>query len=121
MPKWWLEQKDDVARAIHDAEELSGHQIVVHVGNLGRRPERMASRLAAKWSRASLVLCVDPKHRHFEVRWASSVQLDQDIVTQAITEPLRSHDLAAAITALAALLPKQEQGHELPDIVNGDE
>lgn len=121
MPKWWLEQKDDVARAIHQAEEFSGHQIVVHVGNLGRRPERMASRLAAKWSKASLVLCVDPKHRHFEVRWASSVQLDQETVTRTVTEPLRSHDLAAAITALAALLPQQEEGDELPDIVTDNE
>lgn len=121
MPKWWLEQKDDVARAIHQAEEFSGHQIVVHVGNLGRRPKRMADRLATRWSSASLVFCVDPKHRHFEVRWAAAVQLDEDAVTHTVTEPLRAHDLAAAITALSALLPPQQQGDELPDIVTDDE
>jgi len=38
-----------------------------------------------------------------------------------VTEPLRAHDLAIAITALAALLPVQQEGAELPDIVNDDE
>lgn len=121
MPKWWLEQRESVAHAIHEAEEISGHQIVVHVGNLGRHPDRMANRLAAKWSTASLVLCVDPKHRHFEVRWSQAIDLDADSVTQAVTEPLRSQNLAAAITAVSSLLPVQEQGVELPDIVTDDE
>lgn len=120
MAQWWREQKDEVARAIDAAEEKYGHQIVVHVGNLGRHPERMATRLAQRWSSASLVFCVDPKHRHFEVRWSQHLTLDQSDVTSAVTEPLRSHDLAQAITALAALLPIQEQGDELPDIVTDD-
>jgi hypothetical protein len=38
-----------------------------------------------------------------------------------VTEPLRAHNLASAITALAALLPVQQEGTELPDIVNDDE
>ncbi len=121
MPKWWLERQDDVARAIHDAEETSGHQIVVHVGNLGRHPERMANKLAVRWSKASLVFCVDPKHRHFEIRWSPTVELDPQLATEAATQHLRSQDLAAAITALAALLPVQQEGEELPDIVTDED
>lgn len=121
MPKWWLEHKADVAQAIHEAEASSGHQIVVHVGNLGRRPEKRANQLAVKWSGASLVFCVDPRHRHFEIRWSESFQLDGQRAAQVVTEPLRTHDLAAAITELAALLPVQQEGIELPDIVNDDE
>ncbi|CAB4664776.1 unannotated protein [freshwater metagenome] len=121
MPKWWLEQKAEVAHAIHEAEATSGHQIVVHVGNLGRHPEKRADQLAVKWSGASLVFCVDPRHRHFEIRWAESLQLDGQLATQVVTEPLRAQDLASAITALAALLPVQQEGAELPDIVNDDE
>jgi hypothetical protein len=121
MPKWWLEHKADVARAIHEAEASSGHQIVVHVGNLGRRPEKRANQLAVKWPGASLVFCVDPRHRHFEIRWSDSLQLDGQRAAQVVTEPLRSHDLASAITELAALLPVQQEGIELPDIVNDDE
>lgn len=120
MTKWWLEQKAEVARAIHTAEEASGHQIVVHVGNLGRHPDKRANQLAVKWSVASLVFCVDPKHRHFEIRWSPTLQLDSARATEAVTDALRAHDLSAAITALAALLPVQEEGHELPDIVSDD-
>jgi hypothetical protein len=121
MPKWWLEQKDAVAQAIHNAESSSGHQIVVHVGTLGRRPKKRADQLAKRWSDASLVFCVDPGHRHFEIRWSASLQLDSQRARDAVTEPLRAHNLADAITALAALLPIQEEGTELPDIVNDDD
>jgi hypothetical protein len=74
-----------------------------------------------KWSGASLVFCVDPRHRHFEIRWSKSLQLDGQRATQVVTEPLRAQDLASAITALAALLPVQQEGVELPDIVSDDE
>lgn len=118
MPKWWLEQKDDVAQAINVAESTSGHQIIVHVGNLGRHPDKMANRFARKWPQASLIFCVDPKHRHFEIRWSSAIQLDDVHVTEAVRAPLREHNLARAITELAALLPQQREGQELPDIVD---
>lgn len=121
MPKWWLEQKTEVARAIQEAEAISGHQIMVHVGNLGRHPEKRATQLAVKWSGASLIFCVDPRHRHFEIRWSKSLQLDEQRAMQVVTEPLRAQNLALAITALAALLPVQQKGTELPDIVDGDE
>jgi hypothetical protein len=120
MTKWWLEQKEQVARAIQMAESTSGHQIVVHIGSLGRHPERRADQIAQRWSRASLVFCVDPQHRHFEVRWASSLQLDGAQVTHVVAEHLKAQNLAQAITALAELLPTQQEGSELPDIVNDD-
>lgn len=119
--KWWKQQREAVARAVHEAEETSGHQIVVHVGNLGRRPERSADRLAVKWSKASLVLCVDPWHRHFEIRWSGSLSIDAARATEVVTDPLRRQDLAAAVTALAALLPAQEPVAELPDVVDDSE
>lgn len=118
MAKWWDAQKDAVARAVHEAEERSGHQIVVDVGNLGRNPTRTADRLAVKWSGASLLFCVDPRHRHFEIRWNASVAIDGVRASEAVVEPLRRQDLAAAVTALAALLPVQTPGEELPDIVD---
>jgi hypothetical protein len=34
-----------------------------------------------------------------------------------VQEHLRAHDLPGAITALAALLPQQEEGTEFPDII----
>lgn len=120
MPKWWLEQKDAVAQAIHNAESTSGHQIVVHVGSLGRNPQKRATQLAVRWAQASLVLCVDPQHRHFEVRWSPTLRLDPEQVTRVVTENIKMHNLANAITELAALLPVQKEGTELPDIVNDD-
>jgi hypothetical protein len=54
----------------------------------------------------------------FEVRWAPSLQLDPAVATAAVQGPLRDHDLPEAITALAALLPRQEEGEEFPDIID---
>jgi hypothetical protein len=115
---WWKDNAEAVRAAVDAAERASGHQIVVRVGTLGRRPARTADRIAMRWRAASLVFCVDAARRHFEVRWADNVGLDGDRVRDAVTGPLREHDLAAAVTALAALLPRREEGEELPDIVH---
>jgi hypothetical protein len=45
------------------------------------------------------------------------LQLDPTQATASVQEHLRAHDLPSAITALAALLPHQEEGDELPDII----
>lgn len=121
MPKWWKDNAHAIAEAIDTAERTSGHQILVRVGNLGRHPHRIADKIAARFKQASLVFCVDPKHRVFEVRWAPSLQLDPAAATAAVQEHLRAQDLPAAITALAALLPHQEEGDELPDIIHEDD
>jgi hypothetical protein len=118
MPQWWKDNAHQIAEAIDAAETTSGHQIVVRVGNLGRHPNRVADKIAARLTKASLVFCVDPKHRVFEVRWSPTLQLDPAIATASVQGHLRDHDLPGAITALAALLPRQEEGDELPDIIH---
>lgn len=118
MVQWWKDNAHLIAEAIDTAETTSGHQIVVRVGNLGRHPNRVADKIAARLTQASLVFCVDPKHRVFEVRWAPSLQLDPAVATAAVQGPLRDHDLPGAIAALAALLPRQEEGEEFPDIID---
>jgi hypothetical protein len=117
MAQWWKDNAQQIAEAIDTAERTSGHQILVRVGPLGRHPERVADKIAARYSQVSLVFCVDPQHRVFEVRWSQSLQLDPTQATASVQEHLRAHDLPSAITALAALLPHQEEGEELPDII----
>jgi hypothetical protein len=117
MPKWWKENAHAIAEAIDTAERTSGHQILVRVGPLGRHPNRVADKIAIRFKEASLVFCVDPKHRVFEVRWSPTLQLDPATATASVQGHLRDHDLPGAITALAALLPRQEEGDELPDII----
>jgi hypothetical protein len=45
------------------------------------------------------------------------LQLDPTQATASVQEHLRALDLPSAITALVALLPLQEEGEELPDII----
>ena len=113
---WWLSQKAAVAQAVDAAERTSGHQIVVAVGKLGRRPDIAANRVARRHAGASIVFCVDPLHRRFELRWPSRVTLSDDVVarTSALLAETR---LADAITLVATALPAQAEGDELPDIV----
>jgi len=117
MPQWWKDNSQQVAEAIDTAERTSGHQILVRVGPLGRKPARVADTIATRYSAASLVFCIDPNRRIFEVRWSQSLELDPIRATASVQEHLRAQDLPAAITALAALLPHQEEGEELPDII----
>ena len=117
MPQWWKDNAEQIAAAIDTAERTSGHQILVRVGPLGRHPERVADKIATRYSQVSLVFCVDPRRRVFEVRWSPSLQLDSNQATAAVQDRLRAHDLPSAITALAALLPHQEEGSEFPDII----
>ena len=117
MDRWWKDNSQQIAEAIDTAERSSGHQILVRVGPLGRHPERVADKIASRYTQASLVFCIDPHRRVFEVRWSPTLQLDPIRATASVQEHLRAHDLASAITALAALLPQQEEGTEFPDII----
>ena len=117
MPQWWKDIADQVAEAIDTAERTSGHQILVRVGPLGRHPARVADKIAIHYSQVSLVFCVDPRRRVFEVRWSPSLQLEPTKATASVQEHLRAHNLPGAITALAALLPQQEEGAEFPDLI----
>lgn len=118
MDRWWKENVEAVAAAVDNAEKTSGHQILVRVGRLGRHPDRTADAIATKYPGASLVFCVDPRRRTFEIRWPANIDLDSLVVATAAKDPLRLHDLPAAVTAVASLLPRQAEGEELPDIVD---
>ncbi len=118
MNRWWKENVEAVAAAVDNAEKTSGHQILVRVGRLGWRPNRTADAIAAKYPGASLVFCVDPGRRAFEIRWSRLISLDSAVVADIAREPLSRHDLPAAVAAVAALLPRQAEGEELPDIVD---
>lgn len=113
---WWLSQKVDVARAVDEAERSSGHQIVVAVGKLGKRPDIAANRVARRHPGASIVFCVDPLSRRFELRWPSRVVLASEVVERT-SRLLAETKLAEAITLVATALPVQAEGEELPDIV----
>ena len=113
---WWLSQKADVAKAVDDAERASGHQIVVAVGKLGRRPDIAANRVARKHKGATLVFCVDPLDRRFELRWSATISLSEEVIKQT-SALLAGERLADAIGLVAASLPVQAEGDELPDIV----
>lgn len=113
---WWLSQKPIVAKAVDDAERSTGHQIVVAVGKLGRRPDIAADRVARRQKGATLVFCVDPLDRRFELRWAATVTLPSEIIAQT-SELLAAQHLAEAIALVATALPVQAEGDELPDIV----
>ena len=113
---WWLSQKVAVAQAVDAAERTSGHQIVVAVGKLGRRPDIAANRVARKHKGATLVFCVDPLDRRFELRWSVTVSLSEEVIKQT-SALLAGERLADAIALVAASLPVQAEGDELPDIV----
>ncbi|MFM7410993.1 MAG: hypothetical protein ACKO3L_09390 [Actinomycetota bacterium] len=113
---WWLSQKAAVAKAVDDAERATGHQIVVAVGKLGRRPDVAANRVARKQKGATIVFCVDPLDRRFELRWASTVLLPEEVITQT-SRLLAEQRLCDAIALVATVLPVQAEGEELPDIV----
>ena len=113
---WWLSQKAGVAKAVDDAERASGHQIVVAVGKLGRRPDIAANRVARKHKGATLVFCVDPLDRRFELRWSATISLSEEVIKQT-SALLAGERLADAIELVAASLPVQAEGDELPDIV----
>jgi hypothetical protein len=116
MKKRWTLDKVAVATAVDSAEDSSGHQILVHLGDLARNASRRADAIAARNPGVSLLLCVDMKHRLYEVRWASGVTMNQSLVHEAVVTQLAHGDVPAAITSLASLLPQQTSGDELPDI-----
>lgn len=113
---WWLAQKATVAQAVDAAERSTGHQIVVAVGKLGRRPDLTANRVARKQKGATIVFCVDPLDRRFELRWSTAVTLSDEIVAQ-VSRLLAAQRLSEAIALVATALPVQAEGEELPDIV----
>ena len=113
---WWVSQRSEVAAAVDAAEDATGHQIVVVVGKLGRKPEKMANNIAARNRGASLVVCVDPLQRRYELRWNTVAELSRQLFDEA-SQLMAEKNLASVITSVSRALPVQKPGDELPDIV----
>lgn len=117
---WWASQRPAVAAAIAAAESTSGHQIVVVVRRLGSRPAARANRIAGRFRGATVVLCVDPVGRSFELRWDSSCVLPTSVVDD-IGVALSQSRLADAVGLIGQHLPLRDPGSgDLPDIVDGE-
>jgi hypothetical protein len=115
--QWWDRQRVAVAAAIDVAEASTGHQILVSVGPLGKDKDKAADRVAKKYKAATLVICIDPAQRLFELRWADSEATLAVEVLSDVTDLIRDEQVAKAITLLASCLCTQGAISELPDIV----
>lgn len=110
-------QRRDLAAAIKEAEARTGHQILAAIGALEDDHAEKADRIAAQWPTASIVVCIDPTRKIFELRWRDgSFALDAEH-TASFANMISRSDLAAAIALLAEVLPVQAAVTELPDIV----
>lgn len=117
---WWRNQRPGVAAAIAAAEATSGHQIVVVVRRLGSRPAVRASRIARRFPGATVVFCVDPVGRTFEIRWAQEGDLPTSVVDN-IGLALSQSRLADAVGLVGRHVPRRTTGsEELPDIMDGE-
>jgi hypothetical protein len=111
-------QRRELAAAIKRAEARTGHQILAVVGSLEENSTAKADRVASEWPTASIIVCIDPALRIFELRWRdASYELTEEHTTK-FAEMLHSSDLTAAIALLADVLPTQTAGSELPDIID---
>lgn len=117
VASWRKAHEETLKRAIDEAENATGHQILVSVGSLGRNPKAAADKVASAWPTASIVLCVDPSQRLFEVRWHDASHTMDEASHAALTDALRSEDLPKAVRIISSALPPRAPSEELPDIV----
>ena len=106
-----------LAAAIKKAEARTGHQIVVVIGPLEEDHVAKADRLAAQWSSASIVVCIDPALGTYEVRWHDPALALDTAHLATFGNMMHRCKFAKAITLLAEALPLQAAVAELPDIV----
>lgn len=115
---WWRSQRQAVAAAVAAAEQDSGHQIVVVVRRLGADPSAGASRIARRFPGATVVFCVDPVGRSFELRWSADGVLPTSVVDE-IGDALSKSRLADAVELVGRHVPRRDQvSGDLPDIVD---
>jgi hypothetical protein len=114
---WNKQHAAELAAAIDAAEDATGHQILVSVGSLRRDAVRRADKVALRWPEASIVLCLDPDSRRFEVRWQDPTFELQASQLEEFAEHMREDRLTDAIALLARELPHQPASTELPDII----
>jgi uncharacterized membrane protein YgcG len=69
-------QRDEIARAVREAEKLSGRSFSVHVGPSDGDPRRTAERLHAALAEPanSILIHVDPQVRDLEIVTGSEVK-----------------------------------------------
>jgi hypothetical protein len=109
--------REKLATAIKEAEARTGHQMLAMIGALNEDSAAKADRVAAQWPAASIVVCIDPARRRYELRWRdASFALDTEHAA-TFSELMRRFDLAAAVALLADVLPLQAASAELPDII----
>ena len=114
---WTRAKRAELATAIDEAENRTGHQILVSVGPLKHDAADKADSVAARWPQASIVVCIDPSSCRFELRWRdASFQLDASHL-ETFASAMRNDDLTAAIAVLAHELPIQAPTQDLPDIL----
>jgi hypothetical protein len=93
---------------------------VVVVRRLGSRPKARANRIARRYRGATVVLCVDPVGRSFELRWAPDGHLPASVVDD-IGVALSQSRLTDAVGLIGRHLPRRDAGSgEFPDIVHGE-
>lgn len=115
---WWRSHQPAVAAAVAEAEAASGHQIVVVVRRLGSSPARSADRIAQRFPGATVVFCVDPVGKTFELRWAPVGDLPASVVDD-ICVALSQSRLADAVGLVGRYVPRRDPGTvDLPDIVD---
>jgi hypothetical protein len=116
-PSLTKKQRSEVAAAIVEAEARTGHQILAVVGDLKEDHAAKADRVAAKWPVASIVVCIDPVRKLYELRWRDASFALDTAHLETFAEMIRCSDFAAAIALLAEVLPHQAAGTDLPDII----
>jgi len=115
---WWAGQRSTVAAAVAAAEAASGHQIVVVVRRLGRSPAASADRIARRYQGATVVVCVDPVGRMFEIRWHGKWAAPAGVVDE-LSRMLADGRLADAVALVGRVIPHGDgRGRDLPDIVD---
>lgn len=108
-----------LAAAIKKAEARTGHQILVVIGPLEEDHVAKADRVAAQWSAASIVVCIDPVRGTYEVRWRDPGFAVDAADLATVGYMMHRCKFAKAIALLAEVLPVQTAGAELPDIIEG--
>ena len=110
-------QRSGLAAAIKEAEARTGHQILAVIGPLKEDHNEKADRVATKWPTASIVICIDPVRKLYELRWRdASFELDEAHLA-TFADMIRRMDLTAAVALLAEVLPVQTGSTELPDVI----
>ena len=116
-PSLLKKHRSEIAAAIKEAEVSTGHQILAVLGDLKEDHAAKADRIAAKWPTASIVVCIDPVRKLYELRWRDASFALDTAQLESFADMIRRSEFASAIALLAEVLPVQTAGAGLPDII----